>query len=213
MGKQTVEVLPKEAINRRLTDGVRTRLGVDRTLRVLDAGCGRRWSWDLEDINFHLTGIDADEEALRLRVQRQADLDEWYVGDLRSVELSPESYDVVHSAYVLEHILGAELVLERMYEALRPGGLMVIKIPDGHSVYGYLARVTPHWLHVVYKRRVRSRPLAGTPGHGPYPVVYDEVISLPGIVEWVGDHDMELVALYGENSHLHFFGRAKRSRG
>ena len=163
----TVTVMEVGECEEHLAAIVRERLGTK--LRVLDAGCGRMWNWDLGDVDMHLTGIDEDAEALRLRVEVKKDLDEAIVGDLRTVPLDDEAYDLVHSAYVLEHVSGAELVLDRMLAALRPGGLMVIKVPDGDSVYGWITRMTPHWVHVKYKRWIRRKKLAGTPGHGPYP--------------------------------------------
>jgi len=203
-----VVVPPTGEIPSLLTATVDRYLGEGTPLRVLDAGCGRMWTWDLGARSIHLTGIDIDEDALRLRVQERGDLDDWMVCDLRTVELPKGSFDLVHSAFVLEHISGAEQVLDRMCEALRPGGLMVVKIPDRDSVYGFLTRMTPHRFHVWYKRRIRRKPLAGTAGHGPYPVVYDRVVSLRGITRWADSRGLHVVALYGDNSHLHFFGRA-----
>jgi SAM-dependent methyltransferase len=189
-----------------LTRIVRRQLG-DGPVRILDAGCGRMWTWNLDGIRYHLTGVDVDADALRLRVTERGDLDEAIVGDLRTVPLPAAAYDIVHSAFVLEHVRGAEIVLDRMLASLRPGGLMVLKIPDGRSAYGFLARRTPHRLHVLYKRKIRHRPLAGTPGHGPYPVVYDAIISGPGILAWARKHDLEVLTIVGENGHLDFFGR------
>jgi len=202
----SVPVLNSGHFNAQLTNVVKRHL-VDGPVRILDAGCGRRWTWDLEGIPHHLTGVDADADALRLRIEERHDLDEAIVGDLRTVPLPSAAYDVVHSAFVLEHVRGAEIVLEHMLASLRPGGLMVVKIPDGRSVYGFLARRTPHRLHVLYKRKIRRKPLAGTPGHGPHPVVYDPIVSRVGILAWARKHDLELLALVGDNSHLTFFGR------
>ena len=39
-------------------------------LDVLEAGCGRRWPYDLDEFDMHLTGIDVDEEALRIRATK-----------------------------------------------------------------------------------------------------------------------------------------------
>lgn len=201
-----VTVLSANQVDPHLTQVVKARLG-EQPVRILDAGCGRMWTWDLAGLPYHLTGIDEDADALRLRVEKRRDLDEAIVGDLRTVPLPDAAYDLVHSAFVLEHVQGADLVLERMLTALRPGGVLVVKIPDGRSVYGFLARRTPHSLHVQYKRRIRRKPLAGTPGHGPYPVVYDDVVTRAGMVSWAEAHGLELLTLVGENGHLAFFGR------
>lgn len=201
-----IDVLNKEALDNRLTNLVKTHLGDRQPIRILDAGCGRMWSWDLQGMEYHLTGVDEDAEALRLRVEQKGDLDDFVVADLTTMAIEPESYDLVHSAYVLEHVHGAEEALSRMLAALRRGGLLVLKIPDGSSMYGLLARRTPHSMHVAYKRHVRKKPLAGTPGHGPYPVVYDKVVSRPGILNWGRANGLELLMVAGDNGHLEFFG-------
>jgi hypothetical protein len=54
---------------------VRADLGENRELEALDAGCGRMWSGDLEDLSSRLTGVDEDADALRLRVEEQGDPD------------------------------------------------------------------------------------------------------------------------------------------
>lgn len=201
-----LQIVAADELNERLTAVVRERLYDGEPLKILDAGCGRMWTWDLGDMAFRLTGVDEDADALRLRVEVEKDLDDAIAGDLRTVELPEGAFDLVHSSYVLEHIDGAQKVLERMYDALRPGGLMVLKTPDRDSVYSWIARTTPHWVHVQYKRRIRGKKKAGTPGHGPYPVVYDDILSLPVLLDWAENRGMELVLLVGENSHLDFFG-------
>lgn len=205
MSDKSIPVLNSADVDQHLTRIVQTKLG-GGPVRILDAGCGRMWTWNLDGIQMHLTGVDVDADALRLRVQQQGDLDEAIVGDLLTVPLPDAAYDIVHSAFVLEHVHGAEGALDRMVAALRPGGLMVLKIPDGRSMYGFLARRTPHRLHVLYKRKIRRKPLAGTPGHGPYPVVYDAVISGTGILAWARKHELEVLTVVGDNGHLRFFG-------
>jgi len=206
LSDKSLSILSSADVDQHLTRIVRRHFG-DGPVRILDAGCGRMWTWNLDGIQRHLTGVDVDADALRIRVQERGDLDEAIVGDLVTVPLPAAAYDIVHSAFVLEHVRGAEGVLNRMVEALRPGGLMVLKIPDGRSVYGFMARCTPHRLHVLYKRKICRKPLAGTPGHGPYPVVYDAIISAPGILAWARTRELELLTVVGENGHLRLFGR------
>ena len=98
---------------------------------------------------------------MRMRLEEAGDLDEVIVGDLRAVSLMPGSYDVVFSSFVLEHVEGAEAVLDRLVPAIRPGGLLLLRIPDRDSVYGFVTRHSPHWLRVQYKRRNPGRQAGG----------------------------------------------------
>jgi SAM-dependent methyltransferase len=180
----------------------RTQAG---TIRILEAGCGRRWYLDLSGVDFHLSGVDLNSDAMRMRIEQARDLDEAIVGDLRDVDLKPGFYDVVYCSFVLEHVAGAEQVLDRLMASLKPGGLLMLRVPDGDSVYGFLARHSPHWLHVQYKRRIQRRKLAGTPGRGPFPTVYDPVISWQGMTGYCDQRGLQIAAAYSSNFHLDHF--------
>lgn len=192
-----------EIFQARIREYARAHPGV---LRILEAGCGRRWHLDLKDVDFRLVGVDLNPDFLRTRSEQAGDLDEAIVGDLREVALSPESYDVVYCSFVLEHVAGAEQVLDRLLAALKPDGLLLLRIPDGDSVYGFLARNSPHWLHVQYKRHIQRNKLAGTPGHGPFPTVYDQVVSWKGITSYCARKGAEITDAYSSNFYLDHFG-------
>lgn len=169
----------------------------DGPLRVLEAGCGQRWTLALQGRQLHITGVDTDAEAMRLRREKYADLDVELVADLRDVDLPAGAFDVVYCSFVLEHVAGARDVLDRFRTAVRPGGRLVIRVPDGDSVYGLLVKHSPHRLHVWFKRYAEGNPLAGTPGHAPYPTVYDDVVSLAGLREYAASTGLVIVAEYG----------------
>jgi len=160
-------------------------------LRILEAGCGRRWPLKLS-VPFHLTGVDLDRDALAART----DLDQRVVGDLRTVRFAPSSFDVIYSAFVLEHVRGAQQVLEHFVRWLAPGGMLILKVPDRDSAYGFLTRVTPFWAHVMFHRYVLREKGAGTPGHGPYPTYHDEVISQRGLREFCRSNGLPAPEVY-----------------
>jgi SAM-dependent methyltransferase len=179
----------------------------DRKLDILDAGCGRRWPLSLDGVQYRLTGIDTDEDALRVRRDQTGDLDEWMAGDLRTVELGEQAYDVIYCSFVLEHVAGARPVLDRFTAALRPGGLLILRIPDRDSVFGFLTRRTPFSVHVLYRRWVKGNKNAGKPGHEPYPTVYDHVVSRAGITAYCADNGLEVIDEYGSDFYLTDAGR------
>lgn len=175
-------------------------------VRILEAGCGHHWPIDLDGVERQITGVDLDADALRIRRDELHDLDEEILGDLQTVRLPQESFDVVYCSFVLEHVEGAESALTNLYRALRPGGAMIIKVPDGDSVYGFLTKHSPHRAHVWYKRYIEGHPNAGKPGHAPYPTVYDEVVSIRGLHGWARRHGMRVHDEYCSNSYLRAFG-------
>lgn len=161
-------------------------------LEILEAGCGQRWPLDLGEIEYTLTGVDLDRDALTYRSTVSKDLDEVIVGDLRNLDLGTRKFDVIYNSFVLEHVDNAELVLENFSRWLKPGGLVLLKLPDRNTVFGFLTNLTPFWFHVFYHRFVLGRKHAGEPGFGPYPTYYDRVVSRRGIREFCESHQLAI---------------------
>jgi SAM-dependent methyltransferase len=181
-------------IKQKATDGV--------PLHILEAGCGQFWPLDLKDIQFTLTGNDIDEDVLHLRKAKHNDLDEMIVGDLRFLDLEKHRFDVIYNSYVLEHIDGAEGVLEKFSNWLKPGGLLILKIPDRNSVRGFVTRVTPFWFHKFYVRYIVGLQDAGTTGVGPFHTFYDPIVSRAGIHEFCRKNRFIIKEEYGHGSYL-----------
>ena len=109
----TLELVPAAGREAELIEGfIKQNAPVNGVMQILEAGCGQRWSLQLEEVQYFLTGVDVDPQALAIRKNVMKDLDEAIVGDLRTVVFSAGRFDVIYNAYVLEHILGAEGVLQ-----------------------------------------------------------------------------------------------------
>ena len=173
-----------------LQQHVRGQAVPGKVLRVLEAGCGREWYFQMDGIPYELTGIDMDPAALAARSAERGDLTHSIVGDLRTAQLDAGTYDVIYNAFVLEHVAGAEKVLENFVRWLAPGGVMIVRVPDRDSAQGFLARCTPHWFHVLYYRVVWKMKDAGKPGFAPYPTIYDDVVSKPGLRAFCARHGL-----------------------
>lgn len=174
------------------------------SVRILEAGCGRRWVVDLGGVARRITGVDRDARALRHRREVVGDLDEAVEGDLRTVTFAPGSFDVVYSAYVLEHVEQAEAVLGRFVEWLAAGGILVLKIPERRSVVGWLTRALPFRAHVAFYRYLAEDKDAGKPGHPPYPVVHEPIISLAGIRAFSRAHGLTILHEAGMDFGYHY---------
>ena len=66
-------------------------------------------------------------------------------------------------------------------------------------MYGAIARLTPFRVHVWFKRFVAGCKEAGNPGIGPFPTVYDKVVSRRGIRRWCDERGLVVRAEYGCN--------------
>ncbi len=148
------------------------------TLAVLQAGCttagpdpdiGKLRALGCE---VAVSLIDDDTAAAQDAVRSDPDLATCTLTDLRGVSLAPRTFDIVHCT-LLERIANAELVLDRLVETLRPGGLLLVRTGDRDSAAGYLDRKLP--------RALRSVMWHGRHPSWRYPAVYEPLASGRGI--------------------------------
>jgi hypothetical protein len=123
--------------------------------------------------------IDDDVRPARATVTTRYDLITCTLCDLRMAPLVPRSSDIVHCALLLERISHAELVLDRLTETLKPGGLLLLQTGDRDCAAGFLDRVLPRPLRATVWRNLKP----GKPG--PYPAVYEHLVSERGIESYV----------------------------
>jgi SAM-dependent methyltransferase len=192
--KTELEVLTYSAAVQRITDRVVAHLDdVDGPIKILEAGCGRRWEVQLEPHEYHLTGLDLDEHALEHRRSVTADLDIGVVGSVSDRSVVPlGQYDLVYCAYVLEHVSGAQTALENFVAWAAPGGLIVMMLPNRDSVYGWTARHTPYQVHVWIYRYFFRNPNAGKPGFSPYPTYHDPVLGVKALNSFCQSRDLSI---------------------
>ncbi|MEV0195160.1 methyltransferase domain-containing protein [Nonomuraea sp. NPDC050691] len=161
---------PRDLFVQRLREQWAEQLG--RRLDVLVAGCLHDEPATLDRIEARLTGVDEDLPVIRSVTAGRTDLARCLLGDLRSAPIRPRSFDVIQLSFLLERIHHAELVLDRLLQALRPGGLVLLRMRDRRSAYGLCERLAPWWLR-------RHLSAGGAPG--PLPAVYEPLTSRDGI--------------------------------
>lgn len=152
----------------------------DQQVTILTAGCTTavnldpgKLSADGADVTVSL--IEDDQPVTRATVAGNPSWSQCTLGDLRSVPLPPRAYDIVQCSSLLERIRHAELVLDRLISALKPGGLLLLRFCDRDSAAGFLDRVLPEAVRRAIWRQRRS----GEPG--PHPAVYERLVSARGI--------------------------------
>jgi SAM-dependent methyltransferase len=196
------EILQAESyhhIDRIQSDAIRAHArGLGRPLSILEAGCGRRWTINLSDIEYTLTGVDLDPVALELRKTKSRDLDVAILGDISSVEFPLASFDVVYSSFVLEHVQRADVALKNFVRWLKPGGLLILLLPERNTSRRFLARILPHGVHVFFYRHILRSKNAGQPGFAPYPTYYHPVIGRERLCRFLGELGVRCVGSYGD---------------
>jgi SAM-dependent methyltransferase len=145
-----------------------------RPVSVYEAGGGSTSYIRLDGMNVErITLVDIDPR----QVSRNDIAHETIVGDLQSIELPAENFDLVICYNVIEHLPRLPEALERMSRVVKRGGLIVIGAPVPMSLNGLAARLTPHIVHVWLCRYLLQWPDAGKPGCAPFPVAYHRLVD------------------------------------
>ena len=114
-----------------------------QTPRILDVGSGlgqmsRRLA---REAKARVVGIERDARQLELArelaaADGEAELVEFREGDAEELPLSDAEhggFDLAHARFLLEHVPAPELVVDEMFHAVRPGGLIAL-LDDDHAL-------------------------------------------------------------------------------
>jgi len=118
-----------------------------RGLRVLDLGCGGGYNGALlkragarEVVGVELHAGAAAQARKRLDAVVQGDL-----AHLDLAQLGDEPFDVILASDVLEHLAEPEAVLARALTRLRPGGAVVVSLPNVAHVVVFANLLMKRW--------------------------------------------------------------------
>ena len=134
--------------------------------RMLDLGCGRNGLHG-DDLacapETSVIGVDPDLDALASNTV----VSHRVVGSGEDLPFAAASFDIVASAWVLEHLDHPGLVFSEVRRVLVNGGRFVFVTPNAWNYNAWLIRAVPHRWHAVLTRRLYGR------GEGDaYPVRY-----------------------------------------
>lgn len=135
--------------------------------RVLDVGCGRQ-----SNVVFpgaaHVVGTDLDVRGLDGNVT----VDVAVAADIVAAEIPERSVDAIACIYVLEHVAHPDRVFGKLARALKPGGVMVIAVPNVAAPKAKATKYTPLSFHNFVYERLLGRKEEGT-SHLPFATVLD----------------------------------------
>ncbi|HMA33862.1 MAG TPA: class I SAM-dependent methyltransferase [Chloroflexia bacterium] len=119
--------------------------------RVLDIGCGRGLLLhQLRKRGWEVAGTELSEDSARYaRDVLQIDVKTANIHDL---DYPAEEFDTVILWHVLEHITDPAGLLREVTRILRPGGTLLVAVPNFASVEARLARA--HWFHLDVPRHL-----------------------------------------------------------
>ncbi len=156
-----------------------------RPVSVLQAGClAPLYELGIAELaqggfEISVTAVDGDHPLARqVLLGARGSYAHVIMGDLRTVPIPQRAFDVVYCAALLERVSHVELVLDRLTAALKPGGLLFVRVADRYSAAALLDRMLPG----PARRAVWSRFRPGVPG--PFPPVYEQAASDAGIASY-----------------------------
>jgi SAM-dependent methyltransferase len=154
--------------------------------RVLDLGCGAgRFVAALRDAGADAVGVELAEAALERAKRNVPGADLRLVAPDGSLPLGHGTVDVVWCSEVLEHVPDTIAFLTEVRRVLRPGGRLLVTVPDhgrlkrtlialghhdahydplGQHVRFYTRRSLTRALHATGFQDVSLAPLGGRPG-------------------------------------------------
>jgi SAM-dependent methyltransferase len=142
---------------------------------LLDLGCGSgMFLKTAREQGFSVHGIEMSKDAARVgREQWKLDIEQ---GNLYELPLGQNAYDVITLWHVFEHLHDPETASRLIYRATKPGGILVIAVPNWQSWQAHLFR--DHWFHLDVPRHlfhytpVSLSKLLGTAGFAVVDVCY-----------------------------------------
>lgn len=111
---------------------------------LLDAGCGAYLKFCRElSGDAHVVGIDLERNLETDNVEPPFGV----CGDLGVLPFQDESFDIVISRSVVEHLEDPPRVFREFWRVLRPGGRLVVITPNKYDYVSLIAFITPYRFH------------------------------------------------------------------
>ena len=128
---------------------------------LLDVGCGQGVLLEVaRHRGWEAVGLDISEQFAKYALENLGVRVD--VGDIATVDLEANSFDIVFLNAILEHLLDPCQVLSKIFRALRPRGLLLLEVPNERGLY---YRVGNFWQRIRGRDWVVNLSPTFSPGH------------------------------------------------
>lgn len=103
---------------------------VPRDARLLDAGCGIGLMLGELSAAYQATGIDVSADYIRFCREQGLDAE---VGWLEDLPYGRHMFDAAVCCDTLEHVRDPARILAELKRVVKPGGVLVVRVPDGDN--------------------------------------------------------------------------------
>lgn len=96
---------------------------------VLDYGCSWGYSiWQFKNAGYEATGFEISKPRAKFGIDK---LNIEIIDDLHRYDaLPPESFEIIFSSHVLEHLTDISKTFQRFYKLLKENGILALFVPD-----------------------------------------------------------------------------------
>ncbi len=142
---------------------IRKRLRTE--FRILDLGAG---SGKAGPVNFQgeariVIGVDPNSY-----IKGNSKIDHGVIGLAEHLPFRTDSFDLVVSDWVVEHLAQPEEVISEVFRVVKSGGAFVLRTGNVYHYSYAVAAVTPYWFHRLVANRVRGMPEDNGDPHATY---------------------------------------------
>jgi SAM-dependent methyltransferase len=165
--------------------------------KILDVGCGHGdFLKPVYDKTIYSYGIDPDKEAL----DKNVFIKNKTVGTIEKLPFESNFFDLVVSAWVLEHLPDPEKAFQEIFRVLKPGGKVIFLTPNVWNYNVWIIRLIPEKFHDFFTKKLYNRQ-----EHDTYPKQYriNSVKKIAKILNQIGFKKSQLI-LNGDPSYISF---------
>jgi ubiquinone/menaquinone biosynthesis C-methylase UbiE len=142
---------------------IRQRLRPEFRILDLGAGDGRAISLNFQGEVRSVIGVDPNSY-----IKENSKIDHGVIGLAEHLPFRTESFDLIVSDWVVEHLSQPKEVASEVFRVVKSGGFFVLRTGNiCHYSYA-VAAATPYWFHRLVANRVRGIPSDSGDPHATY---------------------------------------------
>jgi SAM-dependent methyltransferase len=125
-------------------DWLTRTLATYKNPKILDIGCGTGFNINyLQQLGYtQVAGLDFSSDALEYCRSRQ--LKALMCGDAEKLPISHNSFDIILTLDIIEHLKDDRSALSEIFRTLKPGGTLVIFVPAYQFLWSFQDEISHH---------------------------------------------------------------------
>jgi len=122
--------------------------------KILDIGCGHaEFLREILKKTPQTYGIDPDQKAL----DKNNTIKNKYCCTAEKMPFEDNTFDIIISAWVLEHLENPEKVFKEIHRVLKPGAKVIFLTPNAWNYNIWIIRMIPERFHDFFTRKLYNR--------------------------------------------------------